>query len=238
MDRGGGTGIRILIADDDALLRQALAEVLVSRAGFNVVAQCANGREAVDLAETLAPDIALLAHVMPELNGVEAARQLARRAPNTRAIVLGGTLSRSAVVSALRARAAGYIMKHCEIDELILAINIVYRGNPYVAGEIAALFDVNDLIFEARRPESADDGGRLSDREREVAQLLAEGKTARVIAETLCISPRTVDGHRSRIMAKIGAHTRLDLYKWALRAGLAPDPSGGDGRALASGVSG
>ncbi len=237
MDRGGGTGIRILIADDDALLRQALAEVLVSRAGFNVVAQCANGREAVDLAETLAPDIALLAHVMPELNGVEAARQLARRAPNTRAIVLGGTLSRSAVVAALRARASGYIMKHCEIDELVLAINIVYRGNPYVAGEIAALFDVNDLIFEARRPESADDD-HLSDREREVAQLLAEGKTARVIAETLCISPRTVDGHRAHIMAKIGAHTRLDLYKWALRAGLAPDPGGGDGRALASGVSG
>lgn len=236
MDRGGGTGIRILIADDDALLRQALAEVLVSRAGFNVVAQCANGRAAVELAESLAPDVALLAHVMPELNGVEAARQMGRRAPGTRAIVLGGTLSRSAVVSALRARAAGYIMKHCEIDELVLAINIVYRGNPYVAGEIAAEFDVNDLIFEARRPESSDDD-RLSDREREVAQLLAEGKTARVIAETLCISPRTVDGHRSRIMAKVGAHNRIDLYRWALRAGLAPDPGAGDGRALASGMS-
>lgn len=217
---GGGTGIRILIADDDALLRQSLAEVLEAKAGFEVLGICANGRVAVAMAATLKPDIALLAATMPELNGIEAARQIAHRSPSTRVVVLGSTLSRQKAVAVLRARAAGYVLRHSDVEELILAVNIVFRGNTYVAREIAAVFDVNELIYEARQPDADDDGDHLSEREREVAQLLAEGRSAREIGGLLCISPRTVDGHRERIMRKAGLHSRFEFYRWALRRGL------------------
>lgn len=209
------------------LLRQALTEVLVARAGFNVVGQAGNGHDAVALAESLTPDIVLMAASMPELNGIEATRQVTRRLPQVRVIVISGALSRHAVVEAFRAGANGYLLRHSEIDELILAVNIVFRGNTFVASEIANTFDVAELIWEARNPGAERGDGPLSEREREVMQLLAEGKTAREVAERLGISIRTVDGHRERIMRKAGVHNRFDLYRWAVRHGVVAGPEAG-----------
>ncbi len=199
----------------------------MARAGFNVVGQAGNGHDAVSLAETLAPDIILMAAILPELNGFDATRQITRREPRTRVIVVGKTLSRHAVVEAFRAGASGYILRNSDIEELILAANIVFRGNTFVAGEIANTFDVADLIWEARKPGAENGGGPLSEREREVMQLLADGKTAREVAERLGISIRTVDGHRERIMRKAGVHNRFDLYRWAVRHGVVAGPEAG-----------
>lgn len=212
--------IRVLLADDHQVVRQSLRILLDSRPDVTVVGECNNGREAVAMAEKLRPAIVLMDIAMPELSGIEAARQIRQLAPATRVIMLSAYGDAEHVRLALRAGALGYIIKRSDIDELVMAIKLVSRGNSYFSNDLAEHLDLSELIYQARRPEQVSPLDQLTTREMEVLQLLAEGHTGRVIAERLVISPKTVEGHKARLMTKLGAHNRTDLLRFAFKADL------------------
>lgn len=215
-----GGVIRVVLADDHQIVRQSLRILLDSRPDVTVVGECNNGREAVEMAEKLHPAIVLMDIAMPELNGIEAARQIRRQSPATRVIMLSAYGDPEQVKLALRAGALGYIIKRSDIEELVMAIKLVSRGNTYLSSDLAEQLDLSDLIYEAKRPDQTSPLDRLTARELEVLQLLAEGNTGRAIAEKLVISPKTVEGHKTRLMAKLGARNRTDLLRFALKAEL------------------
>lgn len=215
-----GGVIRVVLADDHQIVRQSLRILLDSRPDVTVVGECNNGREAVEMAEKLHPAIVLMDIAMPELNGIEAARQIRRQSPATRVIMLSAYGDPEQVKLALRAGALGYIIKRSDIEELVMAIKLVSRGNTYLSSDLAEQLDLSDLIYEAKRPDQTSPLDRLTTRELEVLQLLAEGNTGRAIAEKLVISPKTVEGHKTRLMAKLGARNRTDLLRFALKAEL------------------
>ncbi len=219
--RSGANGaIRLVLVDDHSIFRQSLRSLLDSQPGLKVVADFGNGREAVAAAPELQPDIVLMDVAMPELNGIEATRQIRRAVPGTRVVILSASGDPEQLRLALRAGASGYVIKRSGVDELVMAIDLVRHGNTYFSKELAEQFDLADLIYEAKRPEGTSALDRLTARELEVLQLLAEGHTGRAIAERLVISPRTVEGHKARIMNKVGARNRTDLIRFALKAEL------------------
>lgn len=208
--------INLLVVDDHALLRQALKMLIESRPGFRVLGECGDGRTAIELARQLRPDVILMDVAMPGLDGLEATRRLKREAPDSRVILLTSYGDPGRLREGLRAGARGYVIKRSDIDELVLAIHMVLSGNTYVSTELASRVDVGELMYEARQPQ-AGPGAELSDREREVLQLIVEGKTGREIAAILVISEKTVEGHAARIMAKLGARNRAELVALAIR---------------------
>jgi two-component system response regulator NreC len=216
----GGQAIRVVLADDHAILRESLRMLLDSRPEVRVIGECCNGREVVGLVQKLRPDVVVMDVAMPELNGIEAARQIRRSAPATRVIMLSAYGDAEQVRLALRAGAMGYLIKRSNIDELMMAIQLVKHGNTYFSSDLAETMDLSELIYEARRPEQTSPLDLLTMREVEVLQLIAEGHTCRVIAERLVISPKTVEGHKTRIMTKLGARNRTDLLRFALKAEL------------------
>lgn len=211
---------RVVLADDHVLIRRSLRVLLESRGDVEVVGECGDGREVIALAERLKPDIVLMDLSMPELNGIEATRHIRQLCPSTRVIILTAAVATDQVREALRAGATGYIIKRSDIDELVLAVNLVRRGNTYFSSELAEKLDLVQLMAEAQQDGNRSDLDRLSPREREVLQLLAEGHTGREIADKLVISPKTVEGHKTRIMEKLGARNRSDLIRFALTSGL------------------
>jgi len=210
----------VVLVDDHAIVRQSLRILLDSRPEVTVVGECGNGREAVVMAEKLHPAIVLMDIAMPELNGIEATRQIRRVAPGTRVVILTAYGDPEHLRLALRAGASGYVIKRSDVDELITAIDLVRHGNTYFSRDLAEQFDLADLIYEAKRPEGTSALDRLTARETEVLQLIAEGCTARAIAERLVISPKTVEGHKTRLMNKLGVRNRTDLIRFALKAEL------------------
>jgi len=212
--------IRVILADDHEVVRQSLRILLDSRPEVVVLGDCGNGREAVALVERLRPDVVVMDIAMPELNGIEATHQVRRAAPATRIIILSAYGDAEQVKLALRAGASGYIIKRSDIDELVMAIKLVSRGNTYFSNDLAEQLDLSELIYEAKRPEQTSLRDRLTTRELEVLQLLAEGHTGRSIAEKLVISPKTVEGHKTRLMTKLGVRNRTDLIRFALKAEL------------------
>ncbi len=212
--------IRTLLADDHRVVRQSLRILLDSRPEVAIVGECDNGRQAVALVEKLRPDIVLMDIAMPELNGIEATRQIRHLVPATRVIMLSAYGDPEQVRLALRAGASGYIVKRSDIEELVMAINLVSHGNTYFSSDLAEQMDLSELIYEARRPDQRSVVDRLTARETEVLQLLAEGHTGRAIAERLVISPKTVEGHKAHLMAKVGAKNRTDLLRFALKVEL------------------
>jgi two-component system response regulator NreC len=214
----GRPALRLVLADDHAILRHALATLLDARAEVQVVAQASDGREAIDATERYHPDVVIMDVGMPRLNGIEATRQIRARFPATKVIVLSAYGDAAAVGSALAAGACGFIIKRSDIEELVLALRLVTTGNVYVSRELAEEMDIGELTFAARN--GAHQSTSLTEREREVLQLIAEGHTLRAIADILVLSPKTVEGHNSRIMAKVGAKNRADLVRYALGAGL------------------
>jgi two-component system response regulator NreC len=207
-----------VLADDHAILRHALATLLDAQPDVQVVAQASDGREAIDATERHQPDVVIMDVGMPRLNGIEATRQIHARFPATKVIVLSAYGDAAAVGSALAAGACGFIIKRSDIDELVLALRLVTTGNVYVSRELAEQMDIGELTFAARN--HAEQSTSLTEREREVLQLIAEGHTLRAIADMLVLSPKTVEGHNSRIMAKVGARNRADLVRYAVGAGL------------------
>lgn len=212
--------VRVMIADDHAVLRQALRLLLESNDDIEVVADVSNGREAAAAAEELLPDVVLMDVVMPGLNGLDATRQIRKRCPNTRVLILSGYEEEEQILEALRAGASGYLIKESDIGELLLAIQSVSRGNTYFSSSLSEREHGSDFLLRARSGDAKAGFDRLTDREREVLQLIAEGHSNQSIADELVISVKTVEAHKAHIMSKLGARNRTDLIRYAIRRGI------------------
>jgi two-component system response regulator NreC len=215
-----GARIRLLVADDHALLRQALRVLLEAQDGLEVVGEATNGRDAVDAAARLQPDVILMDMVMPGLNGIDATRQIIKRSPATRILILTAYLEDERLLQALRAGAAGYVVKNSDMEELLLAIQSVHRGNTYFSTTVSEEIAVNEVLLQSKQPEGKTGYELLTAREREVLQLIAEGLSNQAIADELVISVKTVEAHRAHIMTKLHAKNRTDLIRYAIRRGL------------------
>ncbi len=202
----------MLLADDHEVIRQGL-KALLEQHGFEVVAEVADGRAAVEAARGLRPDVAVLDVAMPELNGVEAAREIARAAAGTRLILLSAVEGAQFVGPALRAGVRGFVMKLQGIDDLVHAIREVFKGGLYVSP------GVSQAVIDAVNAH-ADGVARLSERERQVVQLVAQGKSTKQIAGLLKISVKTAEFHRGRVMDKLNIHDTAGLVRFAIREGL------------------
>ena len=218
--RAGGQRIRVLIVDDHAILRQALHQLLELHPEVEVVGDAGNGREAIAATEKLLPDVVLMDMVMPGLNGVEATRQIRKRFPKTRVLILTGYMEDEQIIAALRAGAAGYVVKRSDTEELLLGIQAVHRGNTYFSAAISDGDAVNQYLWQAKREDGKAGYDLLTSREREVLQLIAEGYSNQRIAQELFISVKTVEAHKAHIMSKLHARNRTDLIRYALRKGL------------------
>jgi two-component system response regulator NreC len=215
----GTAPIKVLIVDDHAVLRQALRYLLEAQAGVTVVGDAENGRDAVDMAEQLQPDVVLMDAVMPGLNGIEATRQIRRRLPKTKVLILTGYMEDEQISGALKAGASGYVVKKSDVDELLLGIQAVHRGNPYFSSSIGD-GDLTDYLWQLRSNDGRVGYDLLTSREREVLQLIAEGHSNQQIGQELFISVKTVEAHRAHIMSKLHARNRTDLIRYALRKGI------------------
>ncbi len=218
--RAGGQRIRLLIVDDHAILRQALRQLLELEPEVEVVGDAASGREAIAAAEKLMPDVVLMDMVMPGLNGLEATRQIRKRCPKTRVLILTGYMEDEQIVGALRAGASGYVVKRSDTEELLLGIQAVHRGNTYFSAAISDGDAINQYLWQAKKEDGKVGYELLTSREREVLQLIAEGYSNQRIAQELFISVKTVEAHKAHIMSKLHARNRTDLIRYALRKGL------------------
>ncbi|HTE86046.1 MAG TPA: response regulator transcription factor, partial [Dehalococcoidia bacterium] len=218
--RGAGSPpIRVMLADDHVLLRQSLRLLLEMHDEIAVVGEVDNGREAVELACDLKADVVLMDMRMPALNGIEATRQIRKRSPGTRVLMLTGVTESEQVVEALRAGASGYVVKQSDINELIVAIQAVHRGNPYFSGALSDGGSAMELLLAARNP-TAETPDPLTAREREVLQLIAEGNSNQTIADQLVLSVKTIEAHKAHIMTKLRVQNQTDLIRYALRRGI------------------
>ena len=206
---------RILLADDHTLVRQGLRRILETQPGLQVVAEASSGVEAVNLALEHSPNMVLLDVGMKGLNGLEALTQLRRNAPDVAVLMLSMHADERYVVRAVREGANGYVLKDCVEEELIAAILAVRRGRRFFSPEV-------DRFLRLRQPdESLDDRyDRLTDRERHIYQLLAEGNSNKEIAHQLSLSLHTIETHRARIMEKLGLHSAAELVLSAVRRGI------------------
>jgi DNA-binding NarL/FixJ family response regulator len=212
--------LRILLADDHTVVRQGLRKVLEERPDWKVVAEAGDGREAVRLVEQHKPDVAILDVAMPLLNGVEATRQIVRRAPEVRVLVLSMHSDAAYVTQMLHAGAAGYLLKDSADVDLLKAVAAVAEGKSFFSPAIARLM-LDDFIKQrSDEPGVVDRYETLSDREREVFQLIAEGNTNKEIAVLLGISPNTVETHRAHIMEKLDVHSAAEIALYAVRRGV------------------
>jgi DNA-binding NarL/FixJ family response regulator len=202
--------LRILIADDHSVVRTGLRALLESEEGWQVCAEAANGREAVEKAGKLKPDVAVLDIGMPLLNGIEATRQIREVSPKTEILVLTMHDSESLIGEVLSAGARGYILKDDADLDLIHAIEVVRQHKPYLSSRISEAASQSDV-------DSRSDRRRLTPREREVLQLLAEGKSNKEIATFLDISVKTAETHRANIMLKLNFHSITELVRYAVR---------------------
>ncbi len=206
--------IRILLADDHKLVRQGFRLILVSQEDMDVVGETANGREAVELAKTLKPDVVIMDVTMPELNGIEATRRIREISPHIRVLALSVHRDSVYVREIIRAGAEGYLLKESADTDLLAAVRAVAEGQSYLSPE------VQGAILKDYRKHVTNPLDLLTSREREILQLIAEGKTNKDIASGLNLSVYTVDGHRTRIMEKLNLHSVGELVRFAIRNGL------------------
>jgi DNA-binding NarL/FixJ family response regulator len=214
--------IEVLLADDHAIVREGLRLVLAAEPVIHVVGEAGDGREALDLVEKLRPDVVVMDIAMPKLNGLEATRQIRRRFPRTRVVILTMHENELYFLQIVKAGATGCVLKRSMGRELVAAVEAAARGESYFSPAIATtvLEDYRRLL---NRPDDAV-ADPLTEREREIVQLVAEGQTNRQIADLLTVSIKTVQAHRANIMEKLGAHDRTELVKYAIRIGLiSPD---------------
>jgi DNA-binding NarL/FixJ family response regulator len=212
-------GVRILLADDHTMVRQGLRKVLEERHDWEVVAEASNGREAVRLAEQHHPDVAILDVAMPLLNGIEATRQITRRIPNTRVLVLSMHADEAYVTQILQAGASGYLLKESADVDLMQAVGAVSMGKSFFSPAIARVM-LDDYVRQLADKGITDRYEALSAREREIFQLIAEGKTNKEIAALLSVSPSTVETHRAHIMEKLDLHSAAEIVLYAVRRGV------------------
>jgi DNA-binding NarL/FixJ family response regulator len=209
--------LRILLADDHTIVRQGLVSILKEVDDFEVVAEAADGNEAVDKALLTKPDVVVLDVTMPRLNGIEAARRIHKAVPESRILVLTMHEDQEYVLKMVRAGASGYLVKDGAASELVNAIRALHAGQGYFGPQASRALAED---YQGRRPAAEDPFAQLTDREREVFQLLVEGRTNAQVAEVLCISAKTVDNHRTRLMEKLGVHSSVELVRFAAKQGL------------------
>lgn len=209
--------LRVLLAEDHTLVRAGIRALLESLEGVEVVAEAADGREALRLAQTHHPDILLMDITMKELNGLEAAARLAKERPATRVIILSMHADQAYVHQALQAGASGYLLKGSDLAELELALKAVARGDTYLSPAISR--QVVQGYLRASE-DAADPLATLTKRQREILQLIAEGRSTRQIAGTLGVTVKTVETHRAQLMDRLGIHDVPGLVRLAIRCGL------------------
>lgn len=212
--------ISILLADDHQVVRVGLRALLEAEADFKVIGEATNGLEAKDLLERLRPDVLIIDMMMPQLNGLEVIRQIAQLSPQTRAIVLSMHSNEGYVLEALRYGAAGYVLKQSNMEELVKAVRTVMNGLAYLSLELSQR--AIDSYREKAENSFKDAYDTLTNREHEVLQLAAEGRTNAEIAERLVISQRTVEMHRGNLMRKLNLNNQTELVRYALWRGILP----------------
>jgi DNA-binding NarL/FixJ family response regulator len=212
-----GERTKVLLADDHTIVREGLLSLLHEQQDIVVVGAAENGHEAVEKARRTFPDVVIMDIAMPLLNGIEATRQLTRLVPQTKVIVLTMYVDEEYVLRALQAGVRGYLLKRAAASELLQAIRAVTRGDFYLSSDISRV--VVERFLASDDP-GAEEAVALSDRERQILQLVAEGYTNRQISTALGITPKTVDTHRTRLMAKLDIHDTPGLVRYAIRKGL------------------
>jgi two-component system response regulator NreC len=210
--------IRIVIADDHQILRQGLRTLLEKEPDMEVVAEAEDGRKTVALVKEVIPHVVIMDVNMPDLNGIEASRQILAEFPEVKIIALSMHADRRFVINMLKAGAQGYLLKDCAFEELAQAIRLVMANKTYLSPGVAEIV-VKDYVQRLPGP-SQSAFSVLTTREREVLQLMAEGKSTSQIAELLSISVKTVETHRQQIMHKLGIRSVAELTKYAIREGL------------------
>ena len=210
----------IVLADDHQVVRNGLRVLLEAEPDFSVVGEAGDGLEAVRLVERLQPDVLVLDLMMPGLNGLEVARQVSQRSPQTRVVILSMYDNEAYVLEALRAGAAAYVPKESTSAELVRAIREAVAGRRYLSPPLSER--AIEIYIQKAESAALDPYETLTAREREVLHLVAEGHTNAEIAARLFVSPRTVETHRANLMRKLGLHTQTDLIRYALRRGILP----------------
>lgn len=222
--------IRVLLADDHIVMRQGLRALLAAEADIEIVGEADNGRQAIQLAIQLTPHVALLDIAMPNVNGVEAARQILRRQPATRVLILSSYNEMDYIRQLVDAGAAGYLVKQTAAQELLEAIRAVHRGNGFFSPDIARrLREQSHHANPAGKSAAGKRSNHLTTREAEVLQLIAEGRANKQIAADLGISIKTVEKHRQQVMNKLGIHDIAGLTRHAIARGMVtPSPIAAD----------
>jgi two-component system response regulator NreC len=210
--------IRIILADDHTIVRHGLNRLLQQEEDMEVIAQAADGHSTVELTRELSPEMVIMDIGMPDLNGIDATQQITREFPQVKVIGLSMHSGKKFVIEMLNAGASGYLLKDCALEELTTAIKTVAAGQIYLSPSITDVVIDNYIRRSEKKENSA--FSLLSQREREVLQLMAEGKTTKQIGLQLHISPKTVEGHRLRLMTKLNMDSVAKLTKYAIQEGL------------------
>ncbi len=211
-------GVRIILVDDHGVIRQGLRSLLDCQPDIEVVGEAEDGRSAIELVRELQPDIVITDVTMPNLNGVDTTRQITRMLPQVKVIGLSGHSNNSFIMGMLKAGASAYILKQCLFDELLEAINVVRQGGRYLGPEVTKAVVSNYIQLLSESSDSPLE--TLSEREREVLQLIAEGKSTKQIALDLHVSTKAIESNRRKIMEKLNSHSVADLVKYAISGGL------------------
>ncbi|MEW6374790.1 MAG: response regulator transcription factor [Thermodesulfobacteriota bacterium] len=211
--------IRVLVVDDHTIVRDGICALLRLAGDIEVVGEAANGRDALDMVRKFMPDVMLIDIAMPNMNGLEATRHIRKEFPRIKILVLTQYDDKEHVFWAIEAGASGFISKTAASSELVSGIRSVYRGDSFLSPSAARIL-VEDYQQEASIRKEQDPYKQLTDREREILKLLAEGYNTREIADLLVISVKTVEGHKTNLMSKLDIHNRTDLVKYAVRKGI------------------
>lgn len=210
--------ITVVVADDHTIVREGICSLIDGKADIQVVGEAEDGREAIDKVEALLPDVVLMDITMPRLNGLEATRQIKKMFPQIKILALTMYTNEEYILQILQAGASGYVIKQAAPAELISAIHAVYRGDSFLSPSISKT--IIDEYLKHSAPSTPIEYEKLTDREREVLQLIAEGYSNREIADKLQVSIKTVGVHRTNLMEKLEIHKVTDLVKYALRKGI------------------
>lgn len=211
--------IRVLLTEDHTIVREGLCSLLENEAGIEVIGEAENGREAIDKVQQLHPDVVLMDISMPDLNGLEATRQIKQQFPEVKVLILTMHADEEYVFQILKTGASGYVVKQTAFEELVQAIKTAYQGHSFLSPLISQTV-IEGYIRQAGTTTEENSYDILTNREREVLQLIAEGHSTRDIAERLYISVKTVETHRSHLMEKLDLHSTAELVKYAIRKGV------------------
>jgi DNA-binding NarL/FixJ family response regulator len=213
------TEIRVLLAEDHTIVRKGLRSLLDAEATVTVVGEAENGRQAIDQVEHLLPDVVVMDIAMPGLNGLEATRQIKKRFPEVQVLILTVHTAQEYILQILRAGASGYLVKQAAPTDLVQAIQAAHRGGIFLSPSISRKV-IEEYVQQASTAAELDSYETLTDREREVLQLIAEGSSTRQIAEQLHISVKTVETHRAHLMDKLELRSTAELTQYAIRKGV------------------